>query len=111
METLSHTLLPKNDDTDCEEIIINLSRQIHLVLLHPTGDSAATPKHTNLWFNGRRLKSHHHVRVSVDKDFRRFARFLAGETGLSLSVSLSLFCVSVYLSVPFPHRLFFLSFA
>jgi len=69
-----------------EEEIANLSRQIHLVLLHAVNDAQTTPKNTRNWIAGRRLKSHHHVRLPVDKDYKRLARFIAGETvGVVLS--------------------------
>jgi NTE family protein len=48
-----------------------------LVLVHPPG--AGLPVGTGQWIAARGVARHHHVRSERDDDFRRLARYLAGE--------------------------------
>jgi predicted acylesterase/phospholipase RssA/CRP-like cAMP-binding protein len=48
-----------------------------LVLVHPRG--AESPVGTGRWIAARGVARHHHVRSENDDDFRRLARYLAGE--------------------------------
>ncbi|ABS27375.1 patatin-like phospholipase family protein [Anaeromyxobacter sp. Fw109-5] len=48
-----------------------------LVLVHPRG--ASSPDGTDRWLAPRGVARHHHVRSGSDDDFRRLARYLAGE--------------------------------
>jgi len=65
---------------------LRLGRRKDLVILHPHTDTATPPSGTQLWFNGRTLRSYHHIRMNVDADYARLARFLGGNSvGLVLS--------------------------
>jgi hypothetical protein len=74
-------LLWDNSITDTEATI-NFARHKDLIVLHPRADPTQLPTGTALWLAGRGVASHHHVRHPVDNDYRRIARFLAGQTGI-----------------------------
>ena len=50
--------------------------QKRLVLIHP--DDCVRPSGTARWLAHRNVEMHHHVRLGVDGDFARLARFLTG---------------------------------
>ncbi len=55
-----------------------------LILIQPEG--VARPAHTARWLSGLKLRTLHHVRMSVQRDFSRLARRLTGRgVGLVLS--------------------------
>ncbi len=55
---------------------MGLTARCELVLVHP--DAAARPSGTAAWLDGRRVATHHHVRLGDDRDIRRLARRASG---------------------------------
>eukprot|EP01006_Ploeotia_vitrea_P047981 TRINITY_DN67184_c15_g12_i1.p1 TRINITY_DN67184_c15_g12~~TRINITY_DN67184_c15_g12_i1.p1 ORF type:complete len:1393 (+),score=677.77 TRINITY_DN67184_c15_g12_i1:35-4213(+) len=50
-----------------------------LVIIHPDPSVAHAPRDTRLWLKSRRVRGHHHVRSTVDDDYMRLARIVAGQ--------------------------------
>lgn len=57
--------------------------KVDLILLH---ESNTQPINTGEWLKRRRVNNHHHLRLSLSKDFAKLIRFLTGKTlGLVLA--------------------------
>jgi predicted acylesterase/phospholipase RssA/CRP-like cAMP-binding protein len=76
-------LAPSGESPELDDLERRLSRgdgdgpRRELVLVHPRG--ASSPDGTGRWLAPRGVARHHHVRSENDDDFRRLARYLAGE--------------------------------